>query len=58
MNKTYVCKKIRLYTFLTERGFVPYDTVPDKWDCRRLVWLYDDSEEIRAAVEEYYALIP
>lgn len=54
--KTYVCRKSKLYKFLTEKGFVPYDVCPDKWDCKKTVWLYDDSEEIRAAVEEYYSM--
>lgn len=53
--KTYVCRKIYLYRLLTERGFEPFKVAPDKWDCKRLVWLYADSPELRAVVEEYYA---
>lgn len=53
---TYVCKKLGLYNFLTDRGFTPYRVAPDMRDCRRLVWLYDDSDEIRNAVEDYYAM--
>lgn len=53
-RKTYVCRKLRIYIYLTERGFKPYRTVPDMRDPNRLVWLYEDSDEIRDAVEEYY----
>ena len=54
-NQTYVCRKLFLYYFLTEKGFKPYRTVPDKWDCNKTIWFYDDSNEIRNAVEEYYS---
>ena len=53
--KTYVCRKIKLYAYLTSKGFVPYKTAPDKWNCKRLIWLYDDSEELQKAVSEYYS---
>ena len=53
---TYVCTKLFLYYFLTDKGFVPYRVAPDKRDCHKLVWLYDDSKEIRDAVDEYYAM--
>lgn len=52
---TYVCRKIRLYSYLTELGFKPYRVVPDMYDSDRLVWLYEDTEEIRDAVESYYS---
>lgn len=57
MNKrTYVCRRLRLYNFLTERGFVPYQTAPDKYDCKRIIWLYEDCKEIQNAVKEYYSM--
>ena len=55
--KTYVCRKIRLYQYLSSKGYVPYKTCIDKYNCKRLVWLYDDSDGLRDAVEEYYAQI-
>ena len=54
MLKTYVCRKIQLYNFLTARGFKPFRVAPDKWDAARLVWLYDATPELAAAVTEYY----
>ena len=55
-KKTYVCRKLFLYNFLTEKGFQPFKVAPDKFDCKKLVWLYTDCAEIRNAVEEYYAI--
>lgn len=52
--ETYVCKKIRLYSFLTEKGFVPYKMVRDNKNPMYLIWLYDDSPKLQQAVTEYY----
>lgn len=54
-NKTYVCRRVFVYEFLTRRGFVPYKTATDKFDCTKTVWLYDDSQDLRNAVEECYS---
>lgn len=52
---TYVCRKLYLYYYLTQQGFQPRSTRPDKFDCKKLVWLYDDTKELRNAVEDFYA---
>ena len=52
--KTYVCRKIYMYNFLTARGFEPFAVQPDKYDCHRLIWLYEDTDKLRDAIEEYY----
>ena len=56
MKKTYVCRKIYLYRFLTKKGFEPFKVDIDKYDCKKHIWLYTDSEELRKAVEEYYSM--
>lgn len=56
-SKTYVCKKIKLYNYLTSKGFVPFRIAPDLFDCKRLVWLYDDCDDLQAAITEYYSKI-
>lgn len=56
--KTYVCRKLFLYYFLTEKGFEPFKVVPDKYDCKKTIWLYTDSPELRDCVEEFYANKP
>lgn len=53
-KKTYVCRKLRVHTYLTEHGFKPYRIVPDMRDPNRLVWLYEDNGKVRDAVEDYY----
>ena len=57
-SKTYVCRKLFLYNLLTERGFVPFRVAPDKYNCRHTIWLYSNSPELEAVVEEYYANKP
>ena len=51
-SKTYVCRKLFLYNLLTERGFVPFRVAPDKYNCRHTIWLYSNSPELEAVVEE------
>lgn len=53
----YICRKIRLYEFLTNKGFKPVRALTDKNDCKRLVWMYEDTPELQAAVTEYYSKI-
>lgn len=53
--KTYVCRKLYLYYYLTQEGFIPKTTRPDKYDCKKLVWLYDDTQNLRSAVERFYS---
>lgn len=53
-KKTYVCRKLYLYNLLTTRGFAPYKVAPDKYDCRKRVWLYNETPALRDVVEEYY----
>jgi len=52
---TYVCKKLKLYEHLTLEGFKPYKTAIDKWDCNRLVWLYDDCDRLQSSITKYYS---
>lgn len=53
-RKTYVCKKLFLYNLLTSRGFVPFKVAPDKYNCKKTIWLYDETPALRDVVEEYY----
>lgn len=54
-RKTYVCKKLFLYNLLTSRGFVPFKVAPDKYNCKKTIWLYDETPALRDVVEEYYS---
>lgn len=55
-KKTYVCRKLFLYQFLTKKGFEPFRVCVDKYDCKKTIWLYTDSEYLRECVEEYYSM--
>lgn len=56
-KQTYVCRKLRMYDFLSKKGFVPFNIVTDKYDINRVVWIYKNTPELEAAVEEYYSEI-
>lgn len=51
---TYVCKKIKLYDYLTNKGYKPYRVATDIYNSERKVWLYDDSKELRSDIDCYY----
>lgn len=56
LSKGYVCRKIRLYSFLLDKGFKPVQVRPDRDQNERLVWIFDDTQVLRNAIEEYYAI--
>lgn len=58
MNETkqhYVCRRIRLYDFLSKKGYIPVQIRTDKDDPKRNVWIYEDSVKLREDIEEYYS---
>lgn len=56
--KTYVCRKIRLCTYLLEKGFEYMEEKPDVFKPNRKVWIFEETPSLRNAIEEYYSLIP
>lgn len=54
----YVCRRMKLMSYLTKKGFMFTATLPDMHNPKYHVWLYEDSEELRAVVEEYYTTKP
>lgn len=56
LSKGYVCRKIRLYSFLLDKGHKLVQVRPDRDFPKRLVWIFNDTEELRADIEEYYAI--
>ena len=56
--KTYVCRKIRLCTYLIEKGFMYLEEKPNVFDPKRKVWVFEETIDLRNAIEEYYSLIP
>lgn len=43
-----------MYSFLTKLGFTPKMIQPDKYDSRRLIWIYEETESLLSAVDLYY----
>ena len=52
-TRTYVCKRLRLCRYLMEHGFQPYQISPDRDNPRYDVYLFNQSDELTAAVTEY-----
>ncbi len=56
MNKIkhYVCRRIKLYNFLSDNGFVPESVRTDIYNPKYKVWIYVETDQLRSCVEEYY----
>lgn len=50
----YVCRRMRLCSFLLEKGFKYLSTREDKYNPNYKVWLFENTLELRIAIEEYY----
>lgn len=55
--KYYVCRRIRLLSFLQEKGFQYLIMEKDKYNPNYNIWLFKDTPELRIAIEEYYSQI-
>lgn len=51
----YVCRKMRLYSFLISKGFQCDHFEPSTKYPDRIVWIFKDSPELRLAINEYYS---
>lgn len=54
-GETYVCKRLRLLSFLYMKGFTPSAVMPDYDNPNFNVWAFDNSPELEAAIDEYFA---
>lgn len=53
--KYYVCKKMRLLTFLQQKGFQFIKAQNDRENPLYVVWIFEDTPELRSTIEEYYS---
>ncbi len=51
----YVCKKLRLCSYLLQQGFNYIEEKEDKFNPKFNIWIFKNSPELRNAIEEYYA---
>lgn len=57
-NSYYICKRLKLLSFLMKKGFEVIDTIPDVRNPRFNCWRFKRTPELLAAVDEYYKLKP
>lgn len=53
MNQ-FLCNRLRLCTYLMDRGFHPAQVLPDANNPRFSVFLFDETPELAATVEQYF----
>lgn len=51
----YVCRKLRLCSYLLAKGFSYVSTRPDRDNKKYTVWLFKNTPELQNAKEEYYS---
>ena len=54
----YVCRRMKLCSFLLSKGFKYIKTEKDKFNEKYSVWIFESSPELRLAIKEYYAQKP
>jgi hypothetical protein len=50
----YTCKRLRLLTFLKDRGFTPFATIPEPTNIKFNWWLFDNTPELQSCLNEYF----
>lgn len=56
-GKFYVCRKIKLYSFLTSKGYRCLYTRPDMYNQNRIVWIFVETDDLTKSINEYYSNI-
>lgn len=54
MDQVFVCKRLRLCNYLTQKGFRPFDTAPDKTNPDYTNWLFEVTPELTAAIKCWF----
>lgn len=50
----YICKRYRMYDWLTKRGWKPTRTITDVHNSDYINWVYKTSEKFNSDVELYF----
>ena len=50
----YVCRRMKLCSFLLKKGFKYIKIIKDRNNPKYNCWLFENSPELKIAVEEYY----
>ena len=55
-NATYTVKRLRLLTWLVNRGFKDYTIIPDPTSTKNYNWfVFENTEALEEAVNEYFS---
>lgn len=54
MNNDFICKRLRCYFYLVEKGFAPKRVVPDLDDYKKKNWVFDRTTELQQALDEWF----
>lgn len=54
----YICRRLRLLTFLQAKGFQFASTMRDRKNPNFIVWMFVKTPELMEAVEDYYKTVP
>lgn len=57
MNKVYTVKKLRMLTYLINKGFTEYEIIPDPLNTKFNWFVFNRTPELDKAVNEYFATI-
>lgn len=52
----YTCKRLKLLEWLLDAGFEPIKTIPDPYNWKYRHWLFQNSDELEAAIEKFFEL--
>lgn len=53
-ENNYYVKRMRMYTFLINKGFEPTATIPDPNNYKFRWWVFDNTVELQEAIKEYF----
>lgn len=51
----YLCRRMKLCSYLLGKGFTYEKIVPDKYNSKYNCWLFKNTPELRKSIEDYYS---
>lgn len=57
-QKMYICRRMKLLSYLTSCGYKPISVIPDGYNPKYRCWLFIETPELLEAVDTYYRLRP
>jgi hypothetical protein len=57
MNNKFYCTRSRLYSYLSERGHKVLETVPNYYNPKFIVWVFEYTDKLQHDVDNYFAAI-